>query len=83
MRSYMYWAVRLTQSVARWMFEIDISAHVAVITSRSWVQFPVRPIPHVMIERASHFKSVDYLRGLWFSPTLHYKSPNIIYRAMS
>jgi hypothetical protein len=39
---------------------------------RSWVRFPVRPIPHV-------------IEGdLWqprFPPTLHYKSPNIVYRA--
>jgi hypothetical protein len=53
----------------------------------------LRPIPHV-IERATLSDSVGFLRGLRFPPTyitnrpilfiepyIHYKSPNIVYRA--
>jgi hypothetical protein len=34
-----------------------------------------------VIERATRSDSVGFLRGLRFPPTLHYKSPNIVYRA--
>jgi hypothetical protein len=46
---------------------------------RLWVRFPVRPIPHV-IERATLSDSVGFLRDP-VSSYIHYKSPNIVYRA--
>jgi hypothetical protein len=34
-----------------------------------------------VIEWATLSDSVGFLRGFWFPPTLHYKSPNIVHRA--
>jgi hypothetical protein len=41
-------------------------------------------IPVEFIQRATLFDSVPigFLRGLRFPPALHYKSPNIVYRAV-
>jgi hypothetical protein len=44
---------------------------------RSWVQFLIGPVPHV-IKRATHFDSIDLLWVLRFPPTLHFKLPNIV-----
>jgi hypothetical protein len=55
--------------------KIDIrNEHQRLSPLRLWVRFPVRPIPRV-IERAT-------LRGLKIPPTLHYKTPNIVYRGI-
>jgi hypothetical protein len=49
--------------------------------SRLWprVRFPIPPV----IEMATLSDSVGFLQGLRFPPTLHYKSPNIVYRHMA
>jgi hypothetical protein len=45
-----------------------------------WVRIPVGRIPHE-IEGQVSFDSIGFHRGLRFPPTLHYKSPSIVYRA--
>jgi hypothetical protein len=63
--------------------KIDVrNKHQRLSSLRSWVRFPVRSIPHG-IGRATLSDSVGFLLGLRFPPTLHYKSPNIVYRANS
>jgi hypothetical protein len=62
-------------AVVRSMFEINITAMLS--PRRSWVRFPVKPIPNV-IEKATLSNSVRFLWGLLFPPrTL--QSPNIVY----
>jgi hypothetical protein len=43
-------------------------------------RIPDRPIPY-LIERVTLFDSLGFLWGLWFPPTLHYKSLNIVFLA--
>jgi hypothetical protein len=57
------------------MFEISISA------CHLWGRGLIPGQTHSSIERATLSDSVGFLRGLQFPPTLHYKSPNIVYRA--
>jgi hypothetical protein len=45
------------------------------------IEPPADPFLMIVIERATLFDSVGFHRGLQFPPTLHYKSPNIVYRA--
>jgi hypothetical protein len=61
-------------AVERSMFEINISA--CHLGGRGFDS-----IPSHVIERATLSDSVGFLRGLRFPPTLHYKSPKIVYRA--
>jgi hypothetical protein len=55
----------------------DEIKHLSVLRSR--VRFPVGPIPH-LIEKVTLFY-VSFHWGLQFPPTLHHKSPNMVYRA--
>jgi hypothetical protein len=58
------------------------SAHVDDVATERTVNVASEvlvPVPHV-IEWATLFDSVGFLWGLWFPPTSHYKSPNIVFR---